>query len=170
MDGVHLDDGDDLKVVVGEQLVVLGHLRPLQQLLEDGLVLLRPLPSQLLDDEPRRMTAHARTHTRTTPHTHTRQSIHSKWRERRPMDNNKNNTAGGRRVLGDLGVGLDEELLEERDAADGFEGLVLLGALVDDHHQGRHLGVVDRIDEVRPATMTTTEKQSSNSETTPRSC
>jgi hypothetical protein len=53
--GVHLDDGDDLEVVVGQQLLVLGHLRSLQKLLEDRLVLLRPLSPQLLDDEPRRV-------------------------------------------------------------------------------------------------------------------
>jgi hypothetical protein len=53
-------------------------------------------------------------------------------------------------VLGDLGVGFDEQLLEEGDATDGFESLVLLGALVDDHHERGHLGVVDRVDEIRP--------------------
>lgn len=55
--GVHLDDGDDLEIVIRQQLVVLGHLCALQELLEDGLVLFRPLAPQLLNDEPRRVAA-----------------------------------------------------------------------------------------------------------------
>jgi len=50
---IHLDDRDYLEVVIGEQFVVLGLLCELHQLLEYGLIFLRSVPPQLLNDEPR---------------------------------------------------------------------------------------------------------------------